>query len=57
MTRRNGTSSRKELAANGRKLLDREESTLTSWILDMECRGLPPQISTVRYLAQLLLSA
>jgi hypothetical protein len=57
MTRLNGTSSRKESVVNGHKLLDTKESTLTSWILDMDRRGLPTQISTVRYLAQLLLSA
>jgi hypothetical protein len=38
-------------------LTDTEESTLSTWILDMGRRGLPPQISTVQYLAQLLLSA
>ena len=42
---------------NGRKLTSTEEKTLSSWIIDMDQRGLPPQISTVRYLAQLLLCA
>src|SRR5215469_4316847 len=56
-TRVNGTASRKETAANGRKLTDTEETTLSKWILDMEQRGLPPRILTVRYLAQKLLSA
>jgi len=57
MTRVNGTTSRKETIANCRKLTDTEETTLSTWILDMERRGLPPRISTVRYLAQKLLSA
>jgi hypothetical protein len=53
----NGISARKESAGNGRKLTDTEESTLSAWILDMDQRGMPPRISTVHYLAQLLLSA
>lgn len=52
-----GRASRTNTTANCRKLTDTEESTLTTWILDMDRRGLPPQISTVRYLAQLLFSA
>ena len=43
--------------ANGRELSDIEETTLSRWILDMHHHGLPLQISNVRYLAQLLLSA
>ena len=50
-------TSRKESIANGRKLSDIEEETLSKWILDMCQRGLPLRISNVRYLAQLLLSA
>ena len=57
MKRLNGVTSRKESIANGRKLSDIEETTLSRWILDMHHRGLPLQISNVRYLAQLLLSA
>ena len=53
----NGTTSRKESIANCRKLSDIEEDTLSRWILDMYERGLPLQISNVRHLAQLLLSA
>ena len=53
----NGVTSREESIANGRKLSDIEEMTLSRWILDMYHRGLPLQISNVRYLAQLLLSA
>ena len=53
-TRLQGTTSRKESRANCRKLTDTEETTLSTWILDMERRGLPPRISTVRYLAQKL---
>ena len=53
----NGVTSRKESIANGRKLSDIEETTLSRWILDMHHHGLPLQISNVRYLAQLLLSA
>ena len=54
-TRIKGTAPRAESIANNRKLTNTEESTLKSWILDMEQRGLPPRISTVRSLAQLLL--
>ena len=56
-TRLNGASSRKETIANCRKLSDIEEATLSRWILDMDQRGLPLQISNVCHLAQLLLSA
>lgn len=56
-TRIKGTAPRAESIANNRKLTNTEESTLKSWILDMEQRGLPPRISTVRSLAQLLLRA
>ena len=52
-----GITSRKESLANSRKLSDIEEETLSKWILDMDQRGLPLQISNVCHLAQLLLSA
>ena len=57
MTRLNGTASCKEVLANCRKLTNLEESILKKWIIDMGQRGLPPQISTIYYLAQLLLAA
>ena len=57
LNRLNRTTSRKETTANCRKLSDIEEDTLSRWILDMYKRGLPLQISNVRHLAQLLLSA
>lgn len=56
-TQVNGTTCRQESVANGRKLTPTEEKTLSLWIIDMGQRGLPLQISTVCYLAQLLLSA
>ena len=56
-SRVNGTTCRKESVANGQKLTPTEEKTLSLWIIDMGQRGLPLQIPTVRYLAQLLLSA
>ena len=56
-SRVNGTTCRKESVANGRKLTPTEEKTLSLWIIDMGQRGPPLQIPTVRYLAQLLLSA
>ena len=56
-TRVNGTTCRQESVVNGWKLTPTEEKTLSSWIIDMGQRGLPLQISTVCYLAQLLLSA
>ena len=52
-----GIASRSQKAANCRKLSATEESTLSAWILDMDKRGLPLQLSTVRHLAQLLASA
>ena len=57
MKRLNGVTSRNESLANGRKLSDIEENTLSRWILDMSQRGLPLQLSSVYYFAQLLLSA
>ena len=56
-SRVNGTTCRKESVANSRKLTPTEEKTLSLWIIDMGQRGLPLQIPTVHYLAQLLLSA
>ena len=53
----NGKTSRHEMTANCRELSELEEETLSRWILDMYERGLPLQVSNVRYLAQLLLSA
>ena len=52
-----GTTSRMQTTSNCRKLSNTEESTLLAWILDMDKRGLPLQLPTVSYLAQLLLSA
>ena len=46
-----------EKTANCQKLSNTEESTLSSWILDMDGCGLPLQLSIVHHLAQLLLSA
>ena len=52
----NGMTSCKESIANGWKLSDIEEETLSKWILDMCQHGLPLWISNVCYLTQLLLS-
>ena len=57
MTRLNGTVSRQHSVANSRKLSNTEEESLKNRILDMDKCGLPLQISNVRHLAQLLLSA
>ncbi|BCR86319.1 uncharacterized protein ACHE_30306S [Aspergillus chevalieri] len=57
MTRLDGTVSRQHTIANCRKLSNTEEESLKNWILDMDKRGLPLQVSNVRHLAQLLLSA
>ena len=51
-----GVASQAERNANCQKLSNTEESTLSAWILDMDRHGLPLQLSTVHYLAQLLLS-
>ena len=47
----NGAISCEESIANGWKLSDIEETTLSRWILDMYYCGLPLQISNVCYLA------
>ena len=52
-----GIASRTEQSANCQKLSKTEESTLSTWILDMDKRGLPLQLPIVRYLACLLVSA
>ena len=52
----NDMTSHKESTANGQKLSDIEEETLSKWILNMCQCGLSLQISSVCYLAQLLLS-
>ena len=52
-----GAVSRPQKTANCQKLSATEESTLSAWILDMDKRGLPLQLSIVRHLAQLLVSA
>ena len=49
--------SRPQKTANCQKLSATEESTLSAWILDMDKCGLPLQLSIVRHLAQLLVSA
>ena len=52
-----GTTSHMQTTSNYWKLSNTEESTLLAWILDMDKYGLPLQLPTVSYLAQLLLSA
>ena len=52
----NETASCEEIIANGWKLSDIEEDTLSKWILDMYEHGLPLQISNVWHLTQLLLA-
>ena len=52
-----GVASCSEKAANCQKLSNTGESTLLSWILDMDKCGLPLQLSTIHHLAQLLVSA
>ena len=52
-----GVTSRAHQPANSQKLSKSEESVLSEWILDMDRRGLPLQISVVHHLAQLLFSA
>lgn len=52
-----GTTSCMQTTSNCWKLSNTEESTLLAWILDMDKCGLPLQLPTVSYLAQLLLSA
>ena len=41
--------------ANSHKLTPTEEQVLIQWILSMDSRGYPPQVSAVRNVAQLLL--
>lgn len=49
--RLNGIVSRSEKVANCWKLSETEEATLSAWISDMHQRGLPLQLSAIRYLA------
>lgn len=49
--RLNGIVSRSQKVANCQKLSETEEATLSAWISDMHQRGLPLQLSAIRYLA------
>jgi hypothetical protein len=52
----NGTSSRRDILANSRKLTDSEESVLVQYIIDLDSRAFPPRLSGVEDMANLLLA-
>ncbi|KAJ5273619.1 hypothetical protein N7478_008744 [Penicillium angulare] len=55
--RLHGHQNRRETRANGHKLTEIEEESLQKWILSMDNRGAAPRPTTVREMANLLLSA
>jgi hypothetical protein len=52
-----GCTNRAETRANSHKMTEIEEESLQKWILSMDSRGVAPQPSTVREMADLLLAA
>ena len=55
--RMNGITSRADIRANNHKLTQNEEDSLVQWILSMDSRGAAPRPSTVREMANILLTA
>jgi hypothetical protein len=55
--RANGRISRGDTRANGHKLTQLEEDSLTQWILSMDSRGASPRPATVGEMANILLAA
>lgn len=49
-----GSASRTDITANGRKLSNTEESILLNWILSADERGLPPRFDIVRNMASII---
>ncbi|EED20340.1 conserved hypothetical protein [Talaromyces stipitatus ATCC 10500] len=54
--RLNGIQQRSLVRANSHKLTQYEEESLVKWVLDLDRRGLPPQHSLVREMANYILS-
>ena len=54
--RKQGRSSRRDIPANLRKLTNSEESAIIQYIIDLDSRAFPPNLSAVRDLANLLLA-
>lgn len=54
--RKRGIQSRRDIAANSRKLNNLEEQTIVQYILDLDSQGFPPQMSSVEDMANRLLT-
>ena len=55
--RARGRTSRVDIRANNHKLTQLEEDSLVQWIFSMDSRGAAPRPSTVREMANILLTA
>ena len=51
-----GVPSRRDIAANSRKLTDLEESVLVQYILDLAAKGFPPRLPVLGDIANRLLA-
>ncbi len=54
--RRRGMQSRRDIAANSRKLTDLEESVIVQYILNLDSKGFPLCLSSVEDIANRLLA-
>jgi hypothetical protein len=56
LNRYNGIPARRNIMPNSRKLSDLEEETLIQFILDLDSRGFPPQLCSIKEIADQLLA-
>src|SRR5688572_4255655 len=54
--RQRGMQSRRDVAANSRKLTNLEESTIVQYVLDLDARAFPPRLRDVEDMANKLLA-
>ncbi len=54
--RRHGQQPRRDIPANSWKLTDLEESIIIQYILDLDSKGFPPRLSSVKDIADRLLA-
>jgi len=54
--RKRGRRSRRDISANSRKLNELEENSIVQYILSLDVRGFPPQLTDVADMANLLLA-